>query len=154
MKFTIKEYSDEYAQLAKFLIVSILESEFGHYNISRPDLNNITSFYQIDKGNFWIALLENDLIGTIGLKDHSGVAYIKRMAVLKEHRGKGVAQELLSTVIKYAQQQGFTKIYLSTSQNLVAANRFYIKEGFEVIDRLPKKIPSQIAQIHYMKILN
>lgn len=149
----IKQFTEQYNESTNIFILSILEGEFGHTNIPRPDLDDISGFYQIDKGNFWLAIHDNKIIGTIGLKDYRGLAYIKRMIVDREFRGKGVAQDLLEVVINHCKDNGFSKIYLSTSKNLVAANKFYEKEGFEIVDALPKEIPSQIAQINYMKLI-
>ena len=151
MNFIIKKFNHRYNQEAKDLILRILEGEFSHYDIERPDLNDISNYYQVDKGNFWIALDKDRLVGTVGLKEYDGIAYIKRMIVHKGYRGKGLAQSLLHTLIEYSQKQGFLEIYLSTSENLIAANKFYQKEGFIVISELPKQIPEQIATIHYLK---
>ncbi len=75
------------------------------------------------------------------------------MAVKENFRGKGIAQKLLATLLKYSQKNKYTAIYLATSPNLVAANKFYIKEGFIKIEKLPKVIPVPIAPIYFMKNL-
>ncbi len=149
----IQQYTEIFQTQVKLFILTILEGEFGHINVSRPDLDNISEFYQVDNGNFWLAIQNNQIIGTIGLKNYNGKAYMKRMAVHESYRGRGIAQELLNTFTNYAKEMGFKEIYLSTSKNLVAANKFYAKEGFEKIEILPKEIPPQIAQINYVKFI-
>lgn len=153
MDTTIQQFTASYQTSVKEFVTNILENEFGHVGIDRPDLDDISTFYQVNKGNFWIALYEGKLIGTIGLKDYNGVGYIKRMAVGKDFRGTGVAQRLLEAVTKFARKQGYRKLYLSTSPNLVAANKFYRKVRFKKIKTLPQEIPSQIAPFHFVKVL-
>lgn len=41
MKIIIQEYSNKYKSTVKDFIISILEGEFGHYNVERPDLDSI-----------------------------------------------------------------------------------------------------------------
>lgn len=149
----IQIYTNKYKDPTKAFILSILEDEFKHLNVTRPDLDNISNFYQVEGGNFWLAINNGEIIGTIGLKNYQGKAYMKRMAVSKNYRGTGVAQDLLKVFIDHAQSNGFKEVYLSTSKNLVAANKFYEKEGFKRIESLPNEIPKQIAQINYMKLL-
>ena len=151
MEVVISEYSDKYKHAAKELIISILEGEFGHYNIDRPDLDTISSYYQTNGGNFWLAFYGGRVIGTVGLKDYNGKAYLQRMMIRKDFRGTGVAQKLLSEVINFAKSVGFSEIYLATSLNLEAANRFYHKHGFKKIKQLPSEIPTPIAKIYYKK---
>lgn len=61
-------------EVAKF-ILSILEGEFNHVNIERPDLQNIPSVFQINNGNFWVAVDGDKIIGTLGLIDRSRYWY-------------------------------------------------------------------------------
>lgn len=136
---SITRYEALYKQEVKNFLISILEGEFGHYNVERPDLGNIAAYYQTDLGNFWVAIKDNKIIGTIGLKDYKdGIGYLQRMSVSKEFRGTGLAQALLKTLIEFAQKNKYKAIYLATSPNMVAANKFYAKEGFRKITKLPK----------------
>ena len=53
------------------LILSIQRDEFG-FDISaedQPDLLDVAGFYQRDAGDFWVALCDGALIGTIALRD-------------------------------------------------------------------------------------
>ena len=131
-------------------ILNILENEFGHKNIERPDLYNISSVYQKENGNFWLAFDGDKLVGTIGLESYTGGrGYIRRMYVDSAYRGKGVAQELLFTLVEFARLNGFTKLYLATTDDMVAAQKFYIKEGFKQIKALPQDLPNSGDTIFY-----
>lgn len=118
----------------------------------RPDLDDIQGYYQMRLGNFWIALQNDEVVGTVGLKDYeNGIGFIQRMSVVTELRGTGLAQLLLSTLEEFARKLDYTSLYLATSENLQAANRFYVKEGYERVQSLPSVIPTPIANIYYKK---
>lgn len=130
------------------LIAHIQQHEFN-INISpdlQPDLKNIPDFYQKGKGNFWIALDDDRVIGTIALLDigHNETA-LRKMFVHEDHRGKekGVAKKLLDTSLAWAKERGVVKIYLGTTPAFLAAHRFYEKNGFIEIpqDELPPSFP-------------
>jgi len=67
----VKEYTNDYQQQVVDLILHIQQLE---YNIAitkndQPDLFEIEEFYQKENGNFWIALYDNKMVGTISLLD-------------------------------------------------------------------------------------
>ncbi len=148
MVFQISVYSpDRQAQIVE-LISSIQRDEFG-IDITpeqQPDLKSIPSFYQTGAGNFWIASVEDVVVGTIALKDIGrGEAALRKMFVAPAWRGKGrgVAQALLDTLLAWAREKGLDAIYLGTTAQFVAAHRFYEKNGFVEVtkDALPKSFP-------------
>lgn len=53
---------------------------------------------------------------------------IGRMAVLPEHRGKGLGRKLLNYIVSYARQRGYQRLYLHSQSH---ANGFYEAEGFQ-----------------------
>lgn len=150
----VVQFTSEYALTAKNFLLSILEDEFGHTNVPRPDLDNIEKYYQSGQGNFWLALIHHEVVGTVGLKDYgSGVGFIQRMSILKELRGTGLAQKLLYTLEDFAREHSCKYLYLATSEDLQAANQFYLKEGYQRVESLPAKIPVPIAKMYYKKDL-
>lgn len=136
----ILEYNDKYKDSIIDLILGIQQKEF---NIpitlaDQPDLLTIPSFYCQNNGNFWVALHNQKVIGTIALidiGDHMGA--IRKMFVHQDYRGKelGIASLLLNALLTHAQKYKMTSIYLGTLPRLQAAMRFYEKNGFV---RLPK----------------
>ena len=100
---------------------------------AQPDLLDIEATYHATGGNFWGALHDGQLVGTIALiypGHNAGV--IRKMFVHKDFRGKqlGTAQRLLDTLVVYCRGRQITDIYLSTVDLLKAAHRFYEKNGF------------------------
>ncbi|MFA6530440.1 MAG: GNAT family N-acetyltransferase [Candidatus Micrarchaeia archaeon] len=146
----IIQYNDKYKESTKEFILKILIGEFGLGNIERPDLDNISNIYQKDKSNFWIAVDNYQVIGSIAVKNYgNNRAYLKRMYVDGKHRATGLAKKLLDTALAYAKEAGFREIFLGTVEDMVAANKFYSKSGFKKINKLPDDLPDFGDTIFY-----
>lgn len=146
MEITTYTKNDEQAVIE--LILPIQQIEFGvPVTIAdQPDLLDVVNFYCKDNGNFWVAKEDDKLIGTIALIDFGkGRAALRKMFVDKDYRGKekGVGQALLDTAINWCRQFAIHEIYLGTVDQLHAAKRFYIKNGFAKIlkEDLPEGFP-------------
>ncbi|HEY6502858.1 MAG TPA: GNAT family N-acetyltransferase, partial [Chitinophagaceae bacterium] len=121
-----------------------------------PDLDEIPGFYQVNNGNFWIAKIEDKVIGTIALLDiGNNKGALRKMFVAKDYRGKesGIGQTLLNTLVAWARQKGITEIFLGTTEKFIAAQRFYEKNGFVEIPKqsLPKEFPVMDVDVKFYK---
>ena len=130
------------------VILSIQRVEFGVPITveDQPDLLDIPGYYQQGSGNFWVALADGEVVGTIALRDignHQGA--LRKMFVKPAYRGKelGVAGRLLEALISSATSDGVRDLFLGTIDAFVAAHRFYEKNGFVQIPEaaLPKAFP-------------
>ena len=68
----------------------------------------------------------------------AGVMEIKRMYVLPELRGKGVAGLTLSELELWCKELGFNQCILETGKNQPEAIQFYTKRGYKSIDNFGK----------------
>jgi N-acetylglutamate synthase-like GNAT family acetyltransferase len=140
------------------LIVSIQQKEF---NIpitadDQPDLRNIPNYYQKNRGNFWVALHNKDVVGTISLLDiGNGQSALRKMFVHQNYRGlkKGTALNLLKTLLDWATSKRLREIYLGTTPQFLAAHRFYEKNGFTEISKedLPETFPVMEVDTKFYK---
>lgn len=125
-------------------VIQMIEGiQVGEFSIPvTPELNeNIlkaeTTFHFYGKCHFWYAVSgDGEIIGSIGLKKLSETEVeIKKFFVHKNFRGMGVAQKLIHKAVQSIAVGGFTTIYLGTVSVLHAAQRFYVKKGFEEIQK-------------------
>jgi N-acetylglutamate synthase-like GNAT family acetyltransferase len=141
----VKEYSDKYQSQIVDLILHIQQVE---YNVpitkqDQPDLFNVENYYQNSVGNFWVAVYEEEVVGTIALLDiHNYQVALRKMFVAKEYRGKtfNTANLLLNNAIAWTKVKNIKEIFLGTTLQFVAAHRFYEKNGFQEIS--PKYLPN------------
>lgn len=82
-----------------------------------------------------IVLYENDYaLGCGAFKGYeNGVAELKRMFVLPESRGKGIASKIVDSLESWMKEEGFSKCILETSHYLEPAVALYKKLGFTII---------------------
>lgn len=154
----IEFYSDKYKDSVARLILGIQRDEFGIPITleQQPDLEAIPPFYQVKKGNFWIAKMDHTIIGSIALLDiGNDQAALRKMFVAKDHRGAtaGVGQALLDTLLVWARQKGLSEIFLGTTEKFIAAQRFYEKNGFTAIAKqdLPVTFPLMDVDIKFYR---
>ncbi|MBI5390210.1 GNAT family N-acetyltransferase [Candidatus Woesearchaeota archaeon] len=148
------EYRDAFKHQTKVFILSILTEEFGLGDLERPDLDDIQNIYQTGGNNFWIAVDGSHVVGSVALLNYGMErGYLKRMYVEKGLRGSGLARELLETLLNYARTHHFKDVYLGTIDEMIAANKFYQKHGFEQIKNLPPDMPDFGDTVFYRRRL-
>ena len=130
------------------LILEIQRTEFGldAHAEDQSDLLDVANFYQTGAGNFWVALSNNEVVGTIALRDiGNSQGALRKMYVKATHRGKehAVATRLLERLVQSATSAEVEDLYLGTTEKFVAAHRFYEKNGFVRVapEALPEAFP-------------
>lgn len=130
------------------VIVGVQRDEFA-IDITadqQPDLPDIPGFYQVRSGNFWVAVADGRVVGTIALLDIGNQqGALRKMFVHPDFRGPeaGTAKRLLATLLAWARDAGVYEIFLGTTAKFTAAHRFYAKSGFSEIEKsaLPPTFP-------------
>ena len=79
---------------------------------------------------FFVARLSSEPAGCAGIALYSDFAEVKRMYVRPGHRGKGIADALLSRLEQEARQARLAPLRLETGIHQPAALRFYERSGF------------------------
>jgi N-acetylglutamate synthase-like GNAT family acetyltransferase len=116
-------------------LIRTIQKDEQQIDLPQPELNDIESFYQ-QHGNFWVAYDRSQLVGTVALLLlGSGVAKLAKMFVAKSHRGAstGAAVQLLEVVVSWAREFGVRTICLETIPEPCAAQRFYLRNGFNEV---------------------
>ncbi|HWU62088.1 MAG TPA: GNAT family N-acetyltransferase [Ensifer sp.] len=90
----------------------------------------------------FLAFRGEEPVGMIGLLQERGIKLRHRALVImvylrKEVRGSGLAKRLLDTVVEQASRDGITQLELHVRAENAAAVRFYEREGFIEIGRIP-----------------
>jgi putative acetyltransferase len=150
-------YQDEHREQIIELILNIQQNEFQvPITIAeQPDLMVIPDFYLAGGGNFWVALHESKVVGSIALINcGEKVGCIRKMFVKKEFRSEhGIAQNLLNILTVFAKSQNINALYLGTNERLHAAIRFYERNDFVFIEKntLPTQFPVMSVDTHFFK---
>lgn len=138
--FIIQPFEKKYQSEVIDLIERIQVEEFNIpiEEAQRKELQSISHSFQKNKGNYWVALLDGNVIGTIAVIDIGHRSFELRDVFLdKKYRGQSTefAKKLLSKVFDWAKEHEIDTIYLGTTLAFKAAHRFYEKHGFREISR-------------------
>lgn len=138
--FTILPFDSKYQSEVIDLIKRIQVEEFSIpiEETQQKELQSIPQSFQKNKGNYWIALFNGRVIGTIAVIDIGHNAFELRDVFLEQEcRGQktGFAKKLLDTVLNWSKEHNIKTIFLGTTLSFKAAHRFYEKHGFREITR-------------------
>ncbi len=113
------------------------EFDFDEEDFPQPELLDIENFYIASGGNFWVACLDDILVGTAAILDlGNGIAKLGRMFVHPDYRGNPwrIAQRLLDTALDWAKSKKLNKVCFETTPEPCAAHSFYRRNEFIEID--------------------
>jgi putative acetyltransferase len=132
---TIRPASNNDQERIVKLVFGVL-AEFGLQpdpHATDADLQDIEGNY-LERGGFFDVLEDRDgnLMGSVGVfpidKD---TCELRKMYFVSEVRGLGLGRYLLESTVNRAKELGFKRMVLETSSKLVAANRLYVRFGFQ-----------------------
>ena len=148
--FYIKEYDEKYKDKINEFIISICVEEFEFYECKEELMKEDAASYIKDGGNFWFAVDEQDrVIGTVCIdKIDNKVAWLKRMYVNPEYRGTGLGQQLYNKALDFVKDNCFNRLELGTYERLRAAIKFYLKNGFEEIERIEENAEAKFFALN------
>ncbi|MBQ6947429.1 MAG: ribosomal protein S18-alanine N-acetyltransferase [Clostridia bacterium] len=84
---------------------------------------------------FWVALLEDKIVGYISRTHSFETMDILTLYVLKEFRRNGIAAKLLAYLEQEARQKGVEKIFLEVRESNTAARKLYENNGYILIHK-------------------
>lgn len=155
----IETYSGKYDDEIISLILSIQngEAKIGLSLQEQPDLLDIHRNYQLPGGEFWLALSDGRVIGTIGLMlKENHCAILKKFFVKKEFRSQKVGLSLYNELLKYAVSKEVHYIILDTPAVAHVSHKFYERAGFTRISAeelpIPYTYPDRDSRLYLLKL--
>lgn len=132
------------------------------YDANKPGCawedSHLGMFYQVyQPENMQYLVVEKDghVVGGCGIgpvEGKEGICELQKMYCYKEVRGTGIAQQLLDLSLTFAKKY-YQRCYLETFENMVAANKFYQKNGFQLLKEPLVKGPHYACDCWYIKDL-
>ncbi|NLL96893.1 MAG: GNAT family N-acetyltransferase [Clostridiaceae bacterium] len=120
-------------------VFSILKRAFTEYShiTGQSDLEALKETVEdikneIETKAVYIAVIDNEILGTVRLDISGDQAFLSRFAVDSRNRNKGIGKSLMSVVDKYLKEKGVKKVTLYTSSKHCVLMRFYYGRGFYV----------------------
>ncbi len=122
-------HNTDFIELVKKLDADLAEKDGDDHSF-------YAQFNKIDIIRYAVVAYENENpVGCGAIKQYSKEEVeVKRMYVVPEERGKGVAIKILSGLENWASELGFAKCILETGQKQPEAIALYKKGGYKIID--------------------
>ncbi|MEW6084676.1 MAG: GNAT family N-acetyltransferase [Chloroflexota bacterium] len=92
------------------------------------------------EGPVWVAVQNELIIGTVAAMPKGESLYVRSMAILPTGRGQGIGKLLLEEAERFARENGFKRIFLSTTPFLDRAIRLYEQFGFKRTEDGPHEL--------------
>ena len=129
--------NEEIAKVIRKVLVDLGVPKVGTAYADKA-LDHMFENYNVPKASYFVAV-ENDLImgcaGIAQLENYEGnVCELQKMYFLEEARGKGIGAKMMQVCIDRAKEFGFEKVYLETMPYMEAAQKLYMKSGFNYIN--------------------
>lgn len=159
MKYKIREIKEKDNKEIENVIKSCL-IEFGanHEGTAWTDpyLGRFSEIYNTKGNKYWVAIDENNkIVGGVGigkLESVEDTCELQKMYCLPIARGTGVSHKLIEIALEYAKKL-YSRCYLETLENMVAAQKFYEKYGFTRIYESLVKTEHFACDVRYIKEL-
>ncbi len=86
------------------------------------------------KSNVFFIKSGEELIGTVSFDpEKDGTVYLANLAILPEHKGKGLGTEAMDLLMEKVEDLGFKKATLRVHPKNTPALLIYLKSGFEIV---------------------
>lgn len=127
-----------------YAIEMVIKTVLEEHGVNKPgtayyddSLKNMHSFYSVPKSIYFIAQVNNKVVGGAGIFPTMGLpkntCELVKMYLLPESRGIGIGKALINKCINFAKNEGYKNIYLETMNELSNAIGMYEKSGFYII---------------------
>lgn len=134
---TFKNNPHHLAQLVDLInYCQNIEAKLNIKMAEQDDIFQIESYYQQIGGNFWIALDNDQVVGSIALLSiTNNTAVLKKFFTYPKYRGQPchLGAQLYQKLITFAQEHNFERIVLDTPEGETRSHYFYEKNGFKQI---------------------
>ena len=129
---SIQTFYDTFIGTCKEEDMTAFLKEYFNLKQVQAELSNENDFY-------YLAELNGRVVGYCRwMEDYTNFSLmkrwksleLKRIYILKEYHGKGVAQQLMNLVIQYAQSNQYQVLWLGVWENNHRAQKFYEKNLF------------------------
>jgi GNAT superfamily N-acetyltransferase len=142
-------------------IVALIGRVFREYEFSWnpaaevPDLFDFDRHYGGAAGAFWVARLDGQVVGSVGVaRLPDGRAELHRLYLDATLRGRGVGRALVDTVLDWCRGAGIRRLVLWSDTRFDRAHRLYEGMGFRQTDeREVPDDPNDTREFGYERVV-
>lgn len=136
---TVRKCETTDTKAARSVIEKILVEEFPAEASAYPasDLTDILTSYGKLGESFFVACDGEKVVGTVGIKrEDDRVAFLRRLFVDPQYRGKKIGKKLLERAIAFCQEVNYEELVFKTTSAMAGAIALCEKSGFVLRARI------------------
>ena len=104
-------------------------------------LDQLFETFQKPRSAYFVLLEDNMILGSAGIapldNGDASVCELQKMYFAPEARGRGLGDKMMRHCLEFAKSQNFSSCYIETLPVMKAAQKLYLKSGFDYMsDRL------------------
>lgn len=131
----------------------------GASMLGDPTLYKMFEEYQEERSVYFIALIDNVIVGGCGIKkipnqEDDSYSELQRMYLSKKARGKRIGKTLIEMCFAKAKEFEFSNIYIESFPQMKDAINLYAKNGFHYIDYAIGNTGHDACDVKMLKKLN
>jgi GNAT superfamily N-acetyltransferase len=118
-------------------VIALIARVFAEYDFiwnpatEVPDLFDLERHYDARGGAFWVARLDGEVVGSVGVERlPDGRAELHRLYLDASLRGRGVGRALVEAVLGWCRAAGIAQLTLWSDTRFDRAHRLYQGMGF------------------------
>ncbi len=132
-----KEDNSEVANVIRTVLIEHNVPKVGTA-YADPQLDYMFEAYSEPKATYFVVENKGKIIGGAGIAPLANgspeVCELQKMYFLPETRGLGLGSKMMETCLQKAKDFGFKQCYLETMPYMEAAQKLYLKTGFQYLD--------------------
>ena len=130
---TIRRVTPEDEPRVVRLIHEIMDKEFKDDRAAYPtqDIENIHQTYGRPGEAFFVAVMDQDVVGTAAIKkEDDRIALLRRLFVASAYRKQQIGLKLIDTALQFCDKMGYQEVVFKTTSKMQAAAKTCQKRGF------------------------
>ena len=132
-----KKDNPEVANVIRTVLIELNVPKVGTA-YADPQLDYMFEAYSEPKSLYFVVEHEGRIIGSAGIAPLENgtpeVCELQKMYFLPETRGLGIGSKMMEMCLEKAKAFGFSQCYLETMPYMEAAQKLYVRSGFEYLD--------------------
>jgi len=103
-----------------------------------PEVDNMFATYDRVRNAYFVVEKEGKILGGAGIAPLAGedpsICELQKMYFSPASRGLGLGKQMMDTCLAFAKENNYSLCYLETLPYMKAAQKLYLKSGFDYID--------------------
>jgi len=119
-------------------------------------LDDLYETYKSHRAVYYILIENNEIIGGAGIQaldDNDSICELQKMYFHPKARGRGLGQQMIEQCLQFAKAQGYKSCYIETLPSMKAAQKRYLKNGFDYIDYRLGQTGHHACTVWMLKVL-